>query len=300
MNPLKSIAMVIVAVLVLTGIFGSFFIVDTGERALLLSMGKLSATIYWPGIHGKTPLIDSEEEYSVLPIESNYNINVDSNGAITKDNQTIGAEIKAYYAYDELRLIEMRQKYGENKIEQIVGQVIYESFKEVVWWYDIFNIAAGKEELRTNVTKMIAQKLEKYPVILVELKITNYDRSDKFDAQIEETMSRAQEVKQKELEVLIQEQEAQKQVKTAEAGKQSMILLAEGKKEKSKLEAEAKALEGEGIRKYNEEIAKSQELEIELRKLDIEKLKAEKRNGQYVPNNMYWPIPVDTQGWVKR
>ena len=134
---------------------------------------------------------------------------------------------------------------------------------------------------------MIAQKLEKYPVILVELKITNYDRSDKFDAQIEETMSRAQEVKQKELEVLIQEQEAQKQVKTAEAGKQSMILLAEGKKEKSKLEAEAKALEGEGIRKYNEEIAKSQELEIELRKLDIEKLKAEKRNGQYVPNNMY-------------
>lgn len=34
------------------------------------------------------------------------------------------------------------------------------------------------------------------------------------------------------------------------------------------------------------------ELEIELKKLEIEKIKAEKWNGQYVPINNYGPIPV--------
>lgn len=35
-------------------------------------------------------------------------------------------------------------------------------------------------------------------------------------------------------------------------------------------------------------------LELKLRELEIEKIKAERWNGQYVPTNNYGPIPVQT------
>jgi hypothetical protein len=37
---------------------------------------------------------------------------------------------------------------------------------------------------------------------------------------------------------------------------------------------------------------KNMELELRLKQLEIEKIKAEKRDGKYVPINNYGPIPV--------
>jgi len=295
----KKIFMWIVLLIWLSFIFGSYYIIDTGERGLVFNLGKIQEKVYTPGVHFKIPFIQSIEKYSILPIVTEHNIEVNSNGAITKDNQTIGAIVKAYYKYDEDGLLEMRKIYWEYKLEKIIDQMVYESFKEIVGKYDIHSIAMDREVIRNKTEELIEKKIEKYPVSLVDIMITNYDWNEEFDKQISLTMVATQEVKKKEQELLIAEQEAQKQVKIAEATKQSLVLKAEGEKEAASLRAEAKALEGEGIRKYNEELKRTQQLEIELRKLEIERMKVEKRDGKYVPNNMYWPIPVDTQGGIK-
>jgi len=39
--------------------------------------------------------------------------------------------------------------------------------------------------------------------------------------------------------------------------------------------------------------------ELAFRELEIKKIEKEKWNGQYVPNNMYGPIPVNTVGGIK-
>jgi DUF4097 and DUF4098 domain-containing protein YvlB len=69
-----------------------------------------------------------------------------------------------------------------------------------------------------------------------------------------------------------------------------------GEKQRVALEDEAKVLEAEGIRKYNEAIAQNLNIEIRLRELEIEKIRVERWDGKYVPNNMYGPIPVNTGG----
>ena len=107
-------------------------------------------------------------------------------------------------------------------------------------------------------------------------------------------MEQAQKVRQMEQDLLVTEKSAQKQVKEAQAQKEALITKAEGEKAAAILNAEAKAAEGEGIRKYNESVQRNMALEIEIRKLEIEKIKAEKWNGQYVPTNNYGPIPVQT------
>jgi len=152
--------------------------------------------------------------------------------------------------------------------------------------------------------------LKQYPVILTDMKLTNYDWSDEFDKQIALTMEKAQQVKQKDQELQITQLEAQKKVKEAEAEKTALITKAEGEKQATItaaeaekqaaiLGADAKAAEGEGIRKYNQSLAATLEIQLQLRKLDIEMTRVQKWNGQYVPNNRYGPIPVDTKGGIK-
>ena len=97
-------------------------------------------------------------------------------------------------------------------------------------------------------------------------------------------MKIAQEAKQQEQQLKKVEIEAQQAVKKAEANKEA-----------ERLNAEAMELKGKWVKAYNDAITSNQrnmELEIELKKLEIEKIKAEKWNGQYVPINNYGPIPV--------
>lgn len=262
-------------------------------------MGALENKVLNEGIHFKIPFMQKIEEVSIRPISNDYPIEVGRDGAITKDNQTIGADVELFYRYDENKLVSMWKNYGEAKIEAITKSILRESFKEVIGKYTIYDVAQQQEEIRTAAVKIVATKIEKYPISFVDLKIGNYDWSEDFDIQIKQTMIRSQQVKQGEQDLMLTEKEQQKKVKIAESEKQALITRAEGEKEAARLMAEAKALEGEGIRKYNEELAKTWEIEQKKLQLEIEKLKAEKWNGQYVPNNMYGPIPFDGLGGVK-
>lgn len=278
-----------------------FQIVDSGNRGLRFTMGSLSEKVEPEGIAWRWPLFQKVKEISIRPQQIDYEVEVGEDGAISNDNQTIGAGLTVFYKYDENRLVEMWRNTGEEKMKAILTQTLKESFKKVIGNYTIFEIAGNQEKIRSEVVEKFRGDLSagNYPVQITEVKIVNYDWSDAFEKQIEETMKRAQEVKQKEQELLITEQEAQKLVKQAEAEKQSLITKAEGEKEAAKLNAEAKALEGEGIRKYNEEVAKNWDIELKKMQIQLEMNRVEKWNGQYIPNNMYGPIPVDTVGGIK-
>lgn len=159
-----------------------------------------------------------------------------------------------------------------------------ESFKQTIGQYTIFDVAGKQEEIRRMVISGTIVKIGSYPVIVDDIKVSNYDWSDEFDAAIAKTMAIAQETKQQEQELKKMEVSSQQIVKQAEANRQA-----------EELNAQAQKLKGEGIRAYNEAITsneKNMDLELKLKELEIEKIKAEKWNGQYVPINNYGPIPV--------
>lgn len=283
---------VAVTIILFSIIFAPLKIVGASNKGLLLNWGAVNDTVLQPGIHFRLPFKQKIVEINIQPIQLDHTVAVGSDGAITKDNQTIGADLTVFYRYIPDRLPEMYKQYGEDRLKSIVTQTLRESFKDVVGGYDIFNLPISQNDIRNKVMTNMVAKLSAYPIELTELKIVNYDWSDDFDNAIKKTMESAQQVKQKEQELLVTQQEAQKKVKEAEADKQAMITRAEGDKEAARLNAEAKQLEGEGIRKYNESIA--QKWDIELKKLELanEKSRIEKWNGQYVSTNNYTPIPL--------
>lgn len=298
----KSIVMMVAGVFcfIIFLLLNPIVIVQEGSRGLRFNLGKIDNDIVNPGVTIKAPFFQSIKMVKITPKVVNTEIGVDAGGAITSDNQTIGVSIKAFYKYRIDELPKMWSQFGESRIEEMMIANVTESFKGVIGDYKIFEVPQKQEEIRKKVFSEIKSKSANLPIELTELNILNYDWSDEFDKSIAQTMQRAQQVKQKEQELLITEQEAQKQVKLAEAQKQSLITEAEGKKESAKLNAEAKILEGEGIQKYNQLIASNLNVEIKLKELQIDSIKAAKWNGQFVPNNMYGPIPVDTKGGVKQ
>ena len=281
--------------------------IQSHQRGLKFTMGAISNDILQPGLNFRVPILQSIEKVDIRPIELTGRIEVGPNGAITLDNQTIGVLYQTFYVYDQTKLVSMWKDYGQAKLENLITTSIEESLKATVGQYTIFEVPGIQDKLKNQTIQMAKSKLSPYPITLTEVRVTNYDWSDEFDKQIAATMTKAQQVKQKEQELKMKEFESQKQVVEALAHKQAVIAKAEGtkaavitqaegKKEAAKLEAEAKALEGEGIKKFNESIRATQDIEIKLRELEIAMNQVQKWNGQYVPTNNYGPIPLETGG----
>lgn len=294
LNPIAKISLLILGLILAFFIFKPFTIIGPSERGIRVVLGKASNTLLKPGLTWKVPLFHSIETFTIKPMEVPVQVEVGPNGAITKDNQTIGANITAFYKYDPDGMYNMYTTYGEEKIKSIFMKSVMESFKADIGQYTIFELPTKQEQISATVKNLIKTKIAEYPIELTELKITNYDWSDEFDNQIQQTMERAQQVKQKEQELLIAQQEAQKKVKVAEANKTATITEAEGKYESAILNAKAKEADGQGIKKYNEALRATLDIEVALRQLKIDQTKAERWNGQYVPINNYGPIPVQT------
>lgn len=113
-------------------------------------------------------------------------------------------------------------------------------------------------------------KIGDYPVIIDDVKITNYDWSDDFDNQIAMTMKIAQEAKQQEQELKKIEISAQQQVVQAEANFQA-----------EKLNADALVAKGDGIKLYNQAIVgnpKSMQFELEMKQYEVELARIAKWN----------------------
>lgn len=285
-----------IAILLLLTVFNPLTIVRAGEKGIMLNFGAVSDKVLDEGLHFRIPFYQSIKKISIQPKQLDHKIEVGKDGAITKDNQTIGANLTVFYRYKPKELPAMYKQYGEDTIKSVILQTLRESFKSLIGDYDIFKLPTVQEEIRNKAFEDATAKLANYPIELTELKVVNYDWSDEFDTQIKATMDKAQQVKQKEQELLIAQNEQQKKVKEAEAEKQALITKAEGEKEAVRLHAEAKELEGEGIRKYNDSIAKNWDIELRKMQLEIDKIKAENWDGKYVPNNMYGTIPFSTGG----
>lgn len=232
------------------------------------------------------PFADSVTKVAIVPTTMTIDVPVSNQWAITKDNQTIGSNITVFYKFDPAKLIDIAKNYGFTVLKAKIEKDTMEAFKQVIWQYTIFDVAQKQDEIRWLVKKAVIEKIWTYPVKIDDIKISNYDWSDDFDAQIALTMKIAQETKQQEQEL-----------KKIQISAQQQVVQAQANFDAEKLNAEAQKVKWQGIADYNAAITsnpKNMELEIKLKTIELERARIEKWNWVYVPINNYWPIPLST------
>jgi regulator of protease activity HflC (stomatin/prohibitin superfamily) len=286
------------AVAAVMGLFtalGSFEVISPDERAVKVTLGEVSTADYGPGVQLKMPFISHFETVSTQPITNDVAIEVGAKGAVSADNQTIGLEAKVVWTYDTSKVHTLVTKFpSRSTLETVVNNTTYEALKAEIGKYTIFDLAKSAGKIAQDAKASAISKLKDYPVTVTQVNLTNWDWSNDFDEQIKATMNTTQKVAQARAEADRVEQQQRALAITAEAQAKATVATAEGELKAAELQAQAKRAQGQGVSDYNKLIAANLELEIKLRQLEIDKIRAEKWDGRQVPNY----IPITAGGTI--
>lgn len=292
----KSLIAAGIAVLaVLAIVFGSFSVVQQRERGVQYTFGKVVGDVIQPGVKWHAPFISSVKTYSIVPKTYKVNFQVGNDqGAITKDLQTVAAEVVVRYNYDETRIMDIAMKYGDSMIESAMQTKIISSVKEVVGQYTIYELIEKQAEITNKVGELIKTRMVEFPILVTTVDITNWSWSDKFDEQIQQTAERTQQIKTAQQEAEIAAAQAQKLVKEAEAKKQAAELDAQAQIAKAEGEAQARKLAADATAYENQKIAQNMTIEQQKYKHEEQMKYYEKWNGVLVPSY----IPLTAAGGI--
>ena len=285
----------VIAIVVLVLVINSCTVISPNERGVKVTLGQVEGDVIQPGMQFHAPFITRIRCFRLEPKTYEVSFSCGSDGAITKDMQTVGSTVAVRYVYDERRIMDIVTRYlNDAVIQSAMRDNVKASLKETVGQYSIYDLVEKQNEVTGKVADAMLTRMSDYPIDISQTTITNWDWSDDFDKQIKETANRAQEVKKAEQDLKLAEQQAQKQVKEAEAKKAAIEQEAEAALIKAQKEAEAKKVEADALAYYNAKVAQNYQVEIKLKELEIELERAKKWDGRQVPSY----IPLTAAGGI--
>lgn len=296
----------VVGIIILLIILNPFSIVGASQRGVRTLFGKPSATILQPGLHLHVPVVGAVKKYSIVPSKMALDIDINTGGAISKDNQIIGTRVIVYYKNNEDKIYDLVTKYpSKTSIENPLASLVNSSIKTIIGQYSVFELAQNQNKIGSALFDTLKANVTQYPIDITQVNISNFDWSKDFDEQINKTMKAAQEVREAEQRMLITEQVNKQKIIEQEADAKARIAKAEGDLKTAELQAQARIakaqgekesviLEAEGRSKANALISQNLSVEIRLKELEIEKLRAEHWDGRQVPNY----VPLSPNGGV--
>ena len=293
-NAKKTLITIIVLALLAITAYESYSVVAPNERGVQVMLGEVTGSVLEPGVHFHPPFVSVIKKYSIVPKSMNINFSVGTDGAITKDMQTVGSQVTVFYRYDGAKIMDAVTKYTESLLGNVITKSLIASIKESIGKYSIYELVENQDKITADVSVSLKEKLAEYPIEVTQLTISNWDWSDDFDKNIKETMNRTQQVRQAEQDLKLAETNAQKQVAEAEAQKKAAEQTAEGELIKAQKAAEAKRAEADALAYYNEKVAQNYQVEIKLKELEIELEKAKKWDGRQVPEY----VPLTASGTI--
>ena len=269
---------VIGIVLLITGL-QSCAVVKSHERGIGILFGKASETILKPGIVFKIPFVAKVEKYSITPRELNIEYPVGSAGAITKDMQTVGMRFQVFWAWDENQIYQAQTRFTREEILRQIRQTATNEAKSIIGQHSIYELIEKQRFITAKLEECTIAMLSSLPIVISKVTISNFDWNSEFDAKIKETMAATQRSKMAEEELKIAKTQAQTQVVEAQA-----------RLDAEKANAEAEKIKADAKAYGNQMLAKNLDVELKIRQLEIEKIKAEKWNGVYVSDVAVMPF----------
>ena len=286
----------VVALLILIVGANSCSIVGQRERGVTYVFKQVKGDIVQPGFHFKAPFVTTIKKYSIVPKTFQTKFTYGSDAAVTKDMQSVGCDLTVVYKYNEDGIMRVAMEYGDSIIEDNIKRLLTSSVKAIIGKYSIYDLTSNQTVISDEARNEISQQVAKsnYPITIDNVIIANWDWSPEFDKKIQDRMNATEAALKAEQDLKLAETNAQKIVKEAEAKKRAEEQNAEALVVKAEGEAKAKKAEADALAYYNAKVAQNLNVEIKMKELEIEKIRAEKWNGVEVSNqSIYVPNTYD-------
>jgi regulator of protease activity HflC (stomatin/prohibitin superfamily) len=259
-----------------------FYSVPTGSRGVVTQFGKIV------GIEG--------EGLAVLPPWqklSNFSIraekaDIENAEGSTSDTQPVKVSMTVRYSIATDRVSEVFEKYShDGNLSSYVQTATQEIFKAVTAKYTAPDLIAQRAKVSSDINAALRAKLALYGAQVINIDMRNFAFSDSYMHAIND------KVTQEQLRLA-----AENKLKTVEAEQKQKVAIAEAEASARKAQADGEAYanltiakaQAEALRVQNAALAQNKDV-LELRRIEVEKTKAEKWNGA-LPTSIYAGAPI--------
>ena len=263
---LKIFIAFIALILLIAAGTGSFFTVDAGEKAVVLTFGEISRTAD-PGLHMKIPFVQTVKKFNVRVQKATFGrgegalANQPVLSAYSFDQQIIESyRLSITWSYDADKIDQVYKYFGtgvsDNIFHTVISPVVQQSTKTILGQYTAVTIVQDRAKLDHSIAQIMEEQLKEYPVKILSIQLEDVNFSKNYESIIEQTAQKKQEVETARNELQKVQIESQKQVAQAEAENKAIKLQADAEAYRitvqAKAEADAIKLKGDALRTNKE------------------------------------------------
>jgi regulator of protease activity HflC (stomatin/prohibitin superfamily) len=261
---------VIVVILVLSVLFGSWYTVDQGERGVHLRNGAIVGTSE-PGLGFKMPFFDSIVKIST----QTHTVSYEKIQAYSRDQQPaiIRASVTFNVPPEKVEDVYANFKSLDSMVERLIDRQVPTQIENIFGKYTAISAVQERTKFVLDLTDAIKNTIVG-PVNIDSVQIENIDFSDAYEKSVEDRMRAEVEVQTQKQNLEKERVNAQIAVTQAQAEADSQLARAKAQAESIRITGEAEA---SAIKDRAEALSKNQDL--------IELTKAEKWNGE-LPTTM--------------
>lgn len=274
----------------------SLYKVDAGELAIVTKYGKI-VDQNDSGLNWKSPVEDvtyfstREAKMTFGSFDSNTGDVSSGLSAYTADQQTAYTALTVTYQITEPEQVYTRYKTTENMINTLMSPKVRQQVEIVFSTYTAQSAIRERGKFSADLRQKIIDAFKDYPVQITDVQaVINF--SKEYEARIEASVNKDVEIRNKERETRIAEEEAKAEKARAEGQAAAKLALAEGEAKQRILQADAEAhsikvkgeAEASNVKAMAEALAKNQELvALETAKRWDGKLPTYLPNGTIMP-----------------
>jgi regulator of protease activity HflC (stomatin/prohibitin superfamily) len=215
-------------------VFSSWYVVDQGERAVVLRLGAIVGEA-GPGPHFKVPWIDAVRKITV----QNQNRQYGSLEAYSRDQQPAAITMSVSFVVSDPS--GLYEQYGDldGAIRRLVDPRAMAEMKTIFGQYDAARAIQERAALNADIGRAVTAAVTG-PVNIISVQVENIDFSEAYEQSVEQRMLAQVEIQRREQNLRTTEVEAQI-ARTKAEGEANAIRL-RGEAEGAAIRARAEAL----------------------------------------------------------
>jgi regulator of protease activity HflC (stomatin/prohibitin superfamily) len=177
----KIVIWVILIILLLTVIFGSFYTIPAGYRGVLLTFQKPSDISMGEGLHFKIPVVQGVVKMNV----QTQKYEVTKASAASKDLQTVTTDIAINYFINPETAPEIYRNIGVNYQDKVIAPAALEVLKASTAQFTAEELITNRPAVKDKIDTGLRDRLKEYGVNIQATSITQFDFSPEFNNAIE-------------------------------------------------------------------------------------------------------------------
>ena len=210
----------------------------------------------------------------------------------TADTQPVHVSLTVRYSIQPDKVSEVFEKYSKTgELDSYVATATRETFKAVTAKYTAPELITKRSQVSSDVKALLMSKISVYGAQVINIDMTNFGFSDSYMKAINNKVTQEQEALAAEKRLITVQNEQKQKVAVAEAEAAAVRAQADGEAYATLKNAQASA---EALKIQNAALAQNRDV-LELRRIEVAKIEAEKWNGQRVANQYFGTAPIQVQ-----